>query len=121
MAVRSVAQTFDTVAKDFQPLNGTKALQLNDWKTDKNNISFATKINANDLDPGVYLFTVDVLPQNLKDWEWWQKWNSSESSFDGAKTNNLLPFFQGLKSITTELMTANKSSVGRFCYAIKKN
>ncbi len=121
VAINSVAQSFDPISKDFQSLNSSKALQLNQWKTTTNNISFVTKINSNDLDPGVYLFTVDVLPQELKDWEWWEKWNSNESSFDGAKTNNLLPFFQGLKSLTTESIVANKASVGRFCYAIKKN
>jgi hypothetical protein len=121
IAISSVAQSFDTKTKDFQPLNNSKALELNQWRADKNNISFVTKINSNDIDPGVYLFTVDALPQDLKTWGWWDKWNSNESSFDGAKTNNLLPFFQGLKSITTELMTVNKASIGRFCYAIKKN
>ena len=121
IAINSIAQSFDTTTKDFQSFNGATVLQLNNWRTDNNNIRFVTKINSNNLDPGVYLFTVDVFPQDLKTWAWWEKWNSNESSFDGAKTNNLLPFFQGLKSITTELMTANKSSVGRFCYAIKKN
>ena len=67
------------------------------------------------------LFTVDVFPQDFKTWGWWEKWNANESSFDGAKTNNLLPFFQGLKSLTRELITVNKASIGRFCYAIKKN
>jgi len=121
VAISSIAQSFDTTTKDFQSFNGAKAIQIDDWKTNKNNISFVTKINSNNLDPGVYLFTVDALPQDLKTWAWWNKWNSNESSFNGAKTNNLLPFFQGLKSITTELMTVNKSSIGRFCYAIKKN
>ncbi len=121
VTINSIAKTFDTTTKDFQQVNGSKALLLNDWKTDKNNISFVTKINSNDIDPGVYLFTVDVIPQDLKDWKWWQEWNSNESSFDGAKTNNLLPFFQGLKSLTTELLAVNKASIGRFCYAIKKN
>lgn len=121
VAVSSAAQSFDTTTKDFQPVNGTKALHFNDWKTDKTKLSFVTKINSNQLDPGVYLFTVDIIPQELKDWEWWEKWNSNESSFDGAKTNNLLPFLQGLKSLTVEQITANKASIGRFCYAIKKN
>lgn len=121
IAISSVAQSFDTTTKDFQPLNNSKVLNLNEWKTDKNDISFIAKINSNALAPGVYLFTVDVIPQDLKTWGWWNKWNSDESSFDGAKTNNLLPFLQGLKSITTELITVNKSSIGRFCYAIKKN
>ncbi len=121
VAINSVARSFDTKTKDFQLINSSKALQLNDWKIDKNNLSFTTKINSNDLAPGVYLFTVDAVPQDLKTWGWWQKWNSSESSFDGAKTNNLLPFFQGLKSLTTELVGVNKASIGRFCYAIKKN
>lgn len=121
VTISSVARSFNTIKKDFQPVKGLKAIQLNGWKTDKNNISFVTNINSKDIDPGVYLFTVDVIPQDLKTWGWWQKWNSNESSFDGAKTNNLLPFFQGLKSITTELITVNKASIGRFCYAIKKN
>jgi hypothetical protein len=121
VTISSVAQSFNTTTKNFQSFNGKKALQLNDWKTNKNNISFVTKIDANDLDSGVYLFTVDALPQDLKTWGWWDKWNSNESSFDGAKTNNLLPFFQGLKSLTTELITVNKANIGRFCYAIKKN
>lgn len=121
IAVSSVAQSFDTTTRDFQPVNGMKALQLNDWKTDKTKLSFVTKISSNELEEGVYLFNVDVLPQNLKDWEWWEKWNSNESSLDGARTNNLLPFFQGLKSLTTEQIIANKASIGRFCYAIKKN
>ena len=121
VAVSSVAQSFNTTTKSFQLLNGAKAIQLSKWKTDRNNISFVTKINSKDFDPGVYLFTVDVLPQDLKTWGWWDKWNSNESTFDGAKTNNLLPFFQGLKSITTELMIVNKASIGRFCYAVKKN
>ncbi|MBW4664528.1 MAG: hypothetical protein KME01_10065 [Chroococcus sp. CMT-3BRIN-NPC107] len=121
VAISSVAQSFDPKTKDFQPSNSSKALELNKWKVDKNNIGFVTKINSNDLDPGVHLFTIDVIPQDLKTWGWWQTWNSNESSFDGAKTNNLLPFFQGLKSLTIELITTNKASIGRFCYAIKKN
>ncbi len=121
VAINSITKTFDNTTKDFQQVNGLKALLLNDWKTDKSNISFVTKINSNDIEPGVYLFTVDVIPQDLKDWKWWQEWNSNESSFDGAKTNNLLTFFQGLKSLTTELLAVNKASIGRFCYAIKKN
>lgn len=121
VAINSVAQSFDTTTKDFQLLNNSKALEINEWKTNKNSIGFVTKINSNDLDSGVYLFTVDAVPQDLKTWGWWQKWNSNESSFDGAKTNNLLPFFQGLKSLTTELITTNKATIGRFCYAIKKN
>ncbi len=63
VAISSIAQSFDTTTKDFQSFNGAKAIQLNDWKTNKNNISFVTKINSNNLDPGVYLFTVDALPQ----------------------------------------------------------
>lgn len=121
IATVSHAKSFDTKAKDFQQVDSLKALQLSNWKAEQKELSFVTKINSQDISPGVYLFTIDAIPKGLKDWEWWQRWNSDGASFDGAKTNNLLPLFQGLKSLTTELMQANQVTIGRFCYAIKKS
>lgn len=120
IATTSNVKSFDTQTKDFQQIESTKALQLNNWNAAPKQLNFVTTVNSQELNPGVYLFTVDAIPKALKDWEWWQKWNSDGVSFDGAKTNNLLPLFQGLKSIVTDLMQVERVSVGRFCYAIKK-
>lgn len=114
------AKSFDSNSKDFQQVDSI-AIQLGNWQADRNELNFSTKINSQDLNPGVYLFTIDAVPKELKDWDWWQKWNSDDANFDGAKTNNLLPLLQGLKSLTTELIQTNQVSIGKFCYAIKKS
>jgi len=96
-----------------------KALEFSDRKiSEDRKIAFKTKINYSLLGNEVYFYTVDVLPKQVIEPNWWQEWNSDLRSFDGSKSDNLLPFLRGLKNITLEV---DKPVIGRLCYVIQKN
>lgn len=110
---------------DFQPL------QLSDWKIDSNpqRLGFSTRVNPTAIQPGIYIFTIDLVPRIFKELEWWKDWNFDESSFDrtseklfdGSKTLNFLPFMQSLEAITAESVADKKPIAARLCYAIQRD
>ncbi|MEG3845347.1 hypothetical protein QT971_05355 [Microcoleus sp. herbarium19] len=124
-------KVFDRFNKQFEEKSNDQSLKsflkFSDWQIDNNNktLSFVTKISPSQVSqPGVYLFTVDVTAKNLQDPAWWKEWDfdpKRDKTDDGSKTNNLVNFLRGLKTITTELMQDDPPMIGHFCYAIQKN
>ncbi|MEG4505654.1 hypothetical protein QUA81_20105 [Microcoleus sp. F6_B4] len=123
-------KVFDISDKDFKEKNEQSLksfLKISDWQIDNNNktLSFVTKISPSQVsEPGVYWFTVDVTAKNLQEPAWWKEWDfdpKRDKTDDGSKTNNLVNFLRGLKTITTELMQDDPPMIGHFCYAIQKN
>jgi hypothetical protein len=105
--------------KGFQPVE-TQGFQLTNWSVKNNAIRFKTKIQADQLDPGIYRFNFDASPTDFTEPDWWNNWNATEGNLDGAKTNNLLPFLRGLRLRTAELMKQQKPLMARLCYAVQK-
>lgn len=123
-------KVFDISDKNFKEKNNQSLksfLKISDWQIDNNNktLSFVTKISPSQVpEPGVYWFTVDVTAKNLQEPAWWKEWDfdpKRDKTDDGSKTNNLVKFLRGLKTITTELMQDDPPMIGHFCYAIQKN
>lgn len=123
-------QNSDEFMKDDSSLQS--ALKIGQWnidnikqENDRGQLSFSSTIQPDKLpEPGIYLFTFDVVALNLQEQEWWNEWSwqaNRDSNLDGSKTNNLSNFLSGLKTITTNLMEENPPVIGRFCYAIQKN
>ncbi|NEO99240.1 MAG: hypothetical protein F6K58_11265 [Symploca sp. SIO2E9] len=115
------AEVYDRFYKDFkEDENAINVLEI-----DKNEANFVTKIKPREFtEPGIYYFTVDVRAKGLKESSWWRDWNwnsTRDELKDGSKTDRLLSFLQGLKSITNNLVAKNPPVIGRFCYAIQKN
>jgi hypothetical protein len=105
--------------KGFQPVE-TQGFQLTNWSVKNNAIRFKTKIQADQLDSGIYRFNFDASPTDFTEPDWWNNWNAAEGNLDGAKTNNLLPFLRGLRLRTAELMKQQKPIIARLCYAVQK-
>lgn len=105
--------------KSFQPVE-TQGFQLTNLSIKNNALRFKTKIQADQLDPGIYRFNFDASPTDFTEPDWWNNWNATEGNLDGAKTNNLLPFLRGLRLRTAELMKQQKPLVARLCYAVQK-
>lgn len=101
-------------------------IKLSEFKFDQQGekFQFTTTIDPKKIRTNkIHTITADVIATELDEPTWWQEWNSTESNLtDGSKTYKLRKFFQGLKDITTDLMTDNdsKSNIGRFCYVIQK-
>lgn len=123
-------QNSDEFMKDDSSLQS--ALKIGQWnidniekENDRGPLSFSSTIQPDKLpEPGIYLFTFDVVALNLQEQEWWNEWSwqaNRDSNLDGSKTNNLSNFLSGLKTLTTNLMEENPPVIGRFCYAIQKN
>jgi hypothetical protein len=119
IALNTSSQKFQSKTKDFQPIT-TDAVKLSNWKVEPKTIQFQTMIQPTKLEKGIYQFTFDALPLELKEPSWWEVWNANEGSLDGSKTNNLLPFLRGLRLNTTELMKQDKSTIARICYGIQR-
>jgi hypothetical protein len=105
-----------------------QALQIKDLQLQKDILNFTTVINPDKLVPAIYNFDMNVMPRKFQEPEWWQKWNFDEgqfannsSSFDGSTTLNLNLFLQGLKTVTTDLITNNKTVAARLCWAIQRD
>ena len=133
-------QLFDKFSKKFQESDKfmkddsalKSALKLSQWNIDnidesseRQKLSFVSTIQPDKFpEPGIYLFSYDVVALKLQEQEWWSEWNwkaSRDNNQDGSKTHGLLDFLSGLKDITTDLMAENPPVIGRFCYAIQKN
>jgi hypothetical protein len=122
-------QNSKEVLKDDSNLQ--KAIKISKWNLDSpagqapRKLNFVTTIHPDKFpEPGIYLFTIDLVAKNLQEQPWWEEWNwqiGRDNQQDGSKTNNLLPFLRGLKTITANLMAENPPKIGRFCYAIEKN
>lgn len=87
-------------------------------------LSFTTKIKPSEMNPDIYLFTVDAIAKDLQDQQWWDEWSSTDTNFtDGSRTYNLAQFLGELKTLTTDVMNKSDAQaiVGRFCFAIQKN
>ena len=101
-------------------------IKLSKFKFDREGekFKFTTTIHPKKIRKNkIHTITADIIATELEEPTWWKEWNSRESNLtDGSKTYNLRQFFQGLKEITTDLMTENdsKSNIGRFCYVIQK-
>lgn len=131
---------FDKFSKKFQKSDEymtddsalKSALKLSQWNMDNidessdlQQLSFVSTIQPDKFpEPGIYLFTYDVVASKLQEQEWWSEWSwkaGRDVNQDGSKTHNLLNFLSGLKTLTTDLMAENPPVIGRFCYAIQKN
>jgi hypothetical protein len=119
IAVKATAEQYQKKSKNFQPINA-QGIQLTDWKVAPQSIQFQSKFQADALEKGIYRFTFDASPSDLAEPAWWAKWNASEGSLSGDKTNNLLPFLRGLRLSTVELMKQQNPVIARLCYAIQK-
>ncbi|MEG3436433.1 hypothetical protein V0288_04815 [Pannus brasiliensis CCIBt3594] len=125
-------KTFEDSTKVYKDDSALRrAIEIAGWNLDtesQNNpreLNFETTIRPDKFpEPGIYLFSIDIVARDLQEQPWWQEWNwkvGRDPENDGSKTNNLLPFLRGLKKITTDLMADNPPKIGRFCYAIEKN
>jgi hypothetical protein len=112
--------------KNFKEVpEARNSLLLNNWQVNKDRLSFTTKIEPNNFtESGIYYFAVDLIAKDLQGQNWWNEWDLSTEKSDrsnGSKTENLLNFMNGLKSITVNSMETNALTIGRFCYAVQKN
>lgn len=95
------------------------------WElTQGKQLNFETTIDASKFPKsGIYSFEIDVVLNNIPEESWWKQWNLTpgrDNPNDGSKTQNLLNFMRGLKTITSNLMEDNPPKIGRFCYVIHK-
>ena len=118
-AIVATVQKYQSQSKGFQP-SDSQGFQLTDWKIADQSLQFQAKIQPDQLDSGIYLFNFDASPTNFVEPDWWNRWNATEGTLDGSKTNNLLPFLRGLKLRTAELMKRQKPVIAKLCYAIQK-
>ena len=100
-------------------------INIDQWElTQENQLNFETKIDASKFPKsGIYSFEIDVILNNIPEESWWREWNLTpgrDNPNDGSKTQNLLNFMRGLKTITSNLMEDNPPKIGRFCYVIHK-
>lgn len=133
-------RVFDKFSKQFQKSDEfmkddsslKSAMEIGRWNIDNTDLTngqeqlaFTSTIQPDKFpEPGIYLFTFDVVAKELQEPEWWNEWSwqaNRDSNLDGSKTHNLSNFLSGLKTITTNLMEENPPIIGRFCYAIQKN
>jgi hypothetical protein len=129
---KTQSERFDRTTQKFMPIE-VQALQFKNWIVSDNasnqQLSFVTQIDPTALQPGVYVFKLDVSPVAFQEPEWWKRWNFDESefdrvnqaNFDGSRTINLQRFLQGLNTTTTQLVTANKPTAAHLCFAVQKN
>jgi hypothetical protein len=108
--------------------NEQQALQVKEFQLQEGMLKFKTLISPDKLTPAIYNFSVNVMPSQFQEPEWWQKWNFDEGrfasnprSFDGSTTLNLTLFLQGLKTVTTDLINTNKTVAARLCWAIQRD
>ncbi|MDJ0659909.1 MAG: hypothetical protein QNJ42_10530 [Crocosphaera sp.] len=131
-------QMFEKVSGEFKNAkeidgDGTsfkEIINIDQWEVIKDSdssaekLKFITTIDANKFpNPGLYSFEIDVVLKNLPEENWWQQWNlqpGQDHPEDGSKTQNLLNFMRGLKTITSNLMADNPPKVARFCYVFHK-
>lgn len=132
LKTRVEIKTFDEFEKTFQPVPDNsqleKAIEVSNFEIlqNENKLNFTTTIQPNEFtEPGVYLFSIDVLSQDLQKPIWWEEWDweNRENNQDGARTHNLNDFLEKLKDNTLEIVQKDNSTaiIGRFCYAIQKN
>ncbi|MDJ0716931.1 MAG: hypothetical protein QNJ54_22395 [Prochloraceae cyanobacterium] len=128
-------RVFNKYSKKFQESDDSSlksAIKIGQWNIDnteqtngQGKLGFTSTIQPDKLpEPGIYLFTFDIVAKKLQEPEWWNEWSwtaNRDSNLDGSKTHNLSEFLRGLKTITTNLMEKNPPIIGRFCYAIQKN
>ena len=140
ITLRPNIRVFDKYSKQFKPSNEfikddsslKSAIKIGQWNIDnteqtngQEQLSFVNTIQLDKFpEPGIYLFTFDVVPLELQEQEWWNEWSwqaNRDNNLDGSKTHNLSNFLGGLKTITNNLMKEAPPIIGRFCYAIQKN
>jgi hypothetical protein len=106
-----------------------KAFEVTDFKLqektnqEEQGLSFTTKIKPSEINPNIYLLTVDAIAKDLQEQQWWNEWSSTDANLtDGSKTYNLAQFLGQLKTLTTDVMNNGDAQaiVGRFCFAIEK-
>ncbi|WP_404785102.1 hypothetical protein [Altericista sp. CCNU0014] len=119
IALTPTLEKYQSQSKQFQPSN-TQGLQLTDWNVKDGSIRFKAKIQADQLESGIYRFQFDASPTDFIEPDWWKTWNATEGNLDGAKTHNLQPFLRGLRLRTAELMKQQKPVIARLCYAVQK-
>ncbi|MGL4498742.1 MAG: hypothetical protein ACRCU2_06725, partial [Planktothrix sp.] len=95
-------------------------LELKNWNFQGEELFFEANFKAQNMQQGVYWLEVDVLPNKLKQPDWWEEWNLKENQvFQGGTTYNLLPFLTELKALN--LNQIKTQGIGRFCYLVHKN
>lgn len=132
-------KVFNRFSKDFVKSNEfleddsslKSAMKLDQWNIGIDNtnkqgkLSFVSTIQPDKFpEPGIHLYTLDIVATRFQEQEWWNDWNwnaSRDNPQDGSKTHNLLNFLRGLTTITNNIMKDNPPTIGRFCYAIQKN
>lgn len=125
--VKTQVTAFDKFTKkNFKEApEAQNGLQLNNWQINNDRLSFTTKIEPNNFtESGIYYFAIDLVAKDLRGQSWWNEWDLNAEKDDignGYKTENLLNFMNGLKSITVNSMESSALTVGRFCYAVQKN
>jgi hypothetical protein len=125
--IKTQVTAFDKFTKkNFKEVpEAQNALHLNNWQIDRDRLSFTTKIEPNNFtESGIYYFAIDLIAKDLQGQTWWNEWDLDSEKGDlsnGSKTENLLNFMNGLKSITVSSMDSNALTVGRFCYVVQKN
>ena len=119
IALKPTIEKYQSQSKGFQPIT-TQGFQLTDWRVNNQTLRFKTKIQADQLENGIYRFNFDATPTDFTEPDWWNNWNATEGNLDGSKTNNLLPFLRGLRLRTAELMKQQKPVIARLCYAVQK-
>ncbi|MGL5806233.1 MAG: hypothetical protein ACRC11_12465, partial [Xenococcaceae cyanobacterium] len=125
--IKTQVTAFDKFTKkNFKEVpEAQNALHLNNWQIKNDRLSFTTKIEPNNFtESGIYYFAIDLVAKDLRGQSWWNEWDLNAEKDDlgnGSKTENLLNFMNGLKSITVNSMETSALTVGRFCYAVQKN
>lgn len=103
------------------------ALTIENLALTNNNqtLEFTTNINIDNLsDSQINLFEVDLILDDLKDLDWWQKWDSrNANNKDGSKTENISLFMNKLEQLSLDSIRDenNNPVIGRLCFAIHKN
>ncbi|MEM9272880.1 MAG: hypothetical protein AAGA80_07945 [Cyanobacteria bacterium P01_F01_bin.143] len=125
-------EIFDQNSQKFQPDN-SQGFQFSNWQINKTEseaeLTFSTLVDSQKIQSGIYNFTVNLIPNQFKEPQWWQEWNFDESSFDrnnkdnfdGSTTLNLLNFMKGMKSVTSELVETKSPFAASLCYGIQRN
>lgn len=120
VSINTKPEKYNNKSNNFEAVD-TEGFQLSNWKvTAGKETNFLVNLQPKDMEKGIYRFTTNVYPLELKEPAWWSSWSSNEDSMDGSKTNNLLSFLRDLKLSTTELMKAEKPTIAHLCYAIQK-
>lgn len=128
MVSQPEVEVFDDTSKKFVPSNDPRLKQVLKLEyltpdSDKQQLTFNTKLVPSAMNVGIYRFNVSLTVQSPDDSEipsWWKNWSVTEEIVvkkQGWKTYNLLPF---LKRIQSGMLQLSERTVGKFCYLIQK-